>query len=50
MESLSTDVWPLILQGRMFVVHRIQHGLTCSSNQHLCGMGIVKVARRQELL
>ncbi len=45
MESLPTDVWPLFLQGEMFVVQRIQHGLTSSSNQHLCGMGrIVKVA------
>ena len=45
MESFRTDVWPLFLQGEMFVVQRIQHGLTSSSNQHLCGMGrIVKVA------
>ena len=45
MESLPTDVWPLFLQGEMFAVQRIQHGLTSSSNQHLCGMGrIVKVA------
>ncbi len=45
MESLPTDVWPLFLQGEMFVVQRFQHGLTSSSNQHLCSMGrIVKVA------
>ena len=35
MVSLPTYVWPLFLQGQMFVVHRIQHGLTCSLNQHL---------------
>ena len=44
MESLPTDVWPLFLQGEMFVVQRIQHGLTSPSNQHVCGMGrIVEV-------
>ena len=35
MEYLTTLVWPLFLQGKMFVVHRIQHGLTRSSNRHL---------------
>ena len=34
MKSLPTDVWPLVLQGQMFVAQRIQHGLTSSSNQH----------------
>ena len=33
MLSLPTYLWPLFLQGQMFVVHQIQHGLTCSSNQ-----------------
>ena len=27
MESLPTDVCSLFLQGQMFVVHRIQHGV-----------------------
>ena len=44
MESLPTYVWPLFLQGEMFVVQRIQHCLTSSSNRHVCGMGrIVEV-------
>ena len=33
MESLPTNVWPLFLQAQMFEVHRIQNGLTCSSNR-----------------
>ena len=49
MESLPTDVWPWFLQGQMFVVHHIQHGLTCLSNQHSCGMGIVKVSCHESL-
>ena len=45
MESLPTYVWTLFLQGQMFVVQRIQHGLRSSSNQDLCCVaGIVKVA------
>ena len=42
----------MFLQGKMFVVHRIQHGLTRSSNRHLLpmviayGMGLAPVMIR----
>ena len=49
-ESLPIDVWPLFMQGQMFMVHRIQHGLSCSWNTNVCGMGIVKVAGGQEMV
>ena len=45
--SLPTEVWPLFLQGQMFVVHQIQHGLRCSWNPNVCGIGIVKVAGQE---